>query len=71
MSKILLEDNLQQNFVSMTDAVIEIRFWTKILCCHTGVLKKKFRGVLKRKQDFEFLGNCYYYFFKAWQNEIK
>ena len=36
MNQILLEYNLQQNFVSMKDAVIEMRFCTKIFCCHTG-----------------------------------
>ena len=41
MSKILLEDNLQQNFVSIKKAVIEIRFCIIILHCHTAVLRKK------------------------------
>ena len=43
MNKILLQKNLQQIFVSINDAVIEMRFCSKILQRHTGALRKNFR----------------------------
>ena len=60
MNKILLEDNLQQNFVSMKDAVIETWFYTKIFHCHTGALRKKFRKE-SRTQNFEEIVNLFFF----------
>ena len=71
MNKILMEDNLVQNFISIKDAVIEMRFCTKILHCHTVALRKKFGKVLLGKHP-EFLGNHYLFFFlKIWPTEVE
>ena len=58
MYEILVEDNVQQNLVSMKNAVIEMRLSTKIGDCHTGALRKMFRVNNSEKHETKFLGDC-------------
>ena len=72
MNKILLEDNLQQNFVLIKNAIMEMRFCIKILHCHAESLRKKFKGSISGKARLrEFLGKCYFFIFKTCRNEGK
>ena len=72
MNIILLEDNLQQNFVSIKDSVTEMRFCTEILSCDTGALRKKFRESTSGKEGPNiFRKTLLLLFLTTWRNEIK